>query len=120
MLSDISGSFHVPADGSRDRPIDSLCNAHAGGRGTSLSPTPASRDGGPPGAGGGEAAVDGADVVARREDADGATFPGRVEPLLDQLAEHGHEPRVRPDRRGTDHVQAEVRGGLAGLLVEVV
>src|SRR4051794_38311672 len=88
--------------------------------GLPLPPTPTSRAGGPPGSGGGEAAVDGADVVARREDADGATFPSRVEPLLDQLAEHGHEPRVRPNRRGADHVQAEVRGGLAGLLVEVV
>src|SRR4051812_13316891 len=118
MLSDISGSFHVPADGSRDPPIDSLCNAHAGGRGTSPPPAPASRAGGPPGAGGGEAAVDGANIMARREDADGATFPGRVEPLLDQLTEHGHELRVSPDGRGPDHAQAEIRGGLPGLLVE--
>src|SRR5258708_4880697 len=71
-------------------------------------------------AGGGGAAIDGTDVVARRESPDGPTLARRVEPFLDQLAEQSDESRMRPDRPGADHVQTQLAGRLAGLLVEII
>ena len=64
-------------------------------------------------AGAGQAAVRRADVVARPEAADGAPLGVRLEPLLDQLADHRHERRMRSRARRRARVQAELGRGLA-------
>ena len=52
--------------------------------------------------------------------ADRPTLGTALDPLLDQLREHRHEPRMNPGDPGPDHGQAQLFRPGEGFLVEVV
>src|SRR5215207_9915862 len=54
-----------------------------------------------------QAAIDGADIVAGAEFAEGAALGIFLEALFDQLPDHGHKDRIGADRGNANHVDAE-------------
>ena len=69
---------------------------------------------------GSRAAVSRADIVAGGKPADSTTFSGAGKPFPHQFTQHTDKLRMRPDRRGANHVQAKFRRDILRLLVKVV